>query len=1376
MNALFWNIRGFGNIDSQNMLRHHVLSFRPRWLALVEPKIPSSQISDSFWSSLGLRFLGANVRNNSLPNIWVLEETSITGSSIIFSSSQSVVIKVNWLHCDFILAFIHGHSDYICRRTLWQDLLSIQGLPVCLLGDFNAVLGAHERSAGSPSRVETWDFQSFINDGDFLDLPSVGPFFTWSNHRFSHGYLETRIDRVLATQSFIDLWEAVNVKVGLRACSDHSPLFLGCSPLGVISKPRPFRFQVMWLSHKACEDLIKQSWNSPLTAMGACSLVQRKLKRLKTSLREWNLTVFGDIKVRITEAKTELEGIQQLLASSDSPHVFHGQELVALRKLNEVLHQESIFLRQKCRASWLKDGDRNTSFFHRSLKIRQGKMGISILRIGEDLSHDATAIKNHIIAYYEQLFTQNPAASSSFDGLEGVIHPVITNGQNHQLLMVPTEEDIRNVVFGMSPDSAPGPDGFGGRFYQSMWHIIGPETCAAIRAFFVHGSFPSGLNSSFVTLIPKVQDAVRIEDYRPIVLGNFLYKIITKILADRLGPILSATLSFHQFGFIPGRRIHDCIALASEGVNGLGRRCSNGNLILKVDIRKAFDTLRWSFLLRVLSLLGFSPTFVAWIDYLLHSAKLSILINGAPEGYFSCSQGVRQGDPLSPLLFCVAEEVLSKMIARAANSGELSSLFLGRNISFPSHLLYADDVIVFCRATQANCRALLRIFTQYAAWSGQVFNPQKSRAYFSTYISRARRLRMCRLLGIVEGSLPFTYLGVPLFRGAPRVRHLQALADSIISKFSKWKGSSLSMAGRVCLVQSVIQGAFVHSMMIYRWPVSLLKRMEASIRNFVFTGNILKKAIVSVSWKKCCAPKLEGGLGLRSLFAANLSYLARLTWDIWVAKIPYLEVFRHRFLRGSQLRSYVTSSIWFGFRDCLPKLASSTRWLVSQGSTIRFWLDNWLGYIIADRVGIPDHLRSHFEFTISDYWTPLGWLISDSFRAAFPAVTQDVLDYHLAPMDSDKCIWTETLDGAISSKAAYHFFREHYPEATWGSWIWSSFIPPRRSTMVWKAVHGSLPTWEKLQTRGFIGPSVCIFCFADLDCHHHFLVSCSFAIMIWQPIFDLFQVPFRCCSSFGEFLLYAMSFTFSPQVLSIWKLTFITTCWALWTARNRFLFENIVISKHAILLSIWSLVGEADSFSLGVMSNSQSDLQVLHSFRIKGCPRRFRDIIEVRWYPPGHGWVKCNTDGSSMGAPGDSTAAGVFRDSSGVVLGCFVRHVGCLFAFEAELIASMHAILIAFSRGWHHLWLESDSSYVVNLLSTRSSQVPWKYRNQWLQILECLNAMEFKVSHIYREGNSVADALSNLATDGFWDTAPASVCSLVFRDMFGLPYYRFPQH
>lgn len=170
-------------------------------------------------------------------------------------------------------------------------------------------------------------------------------------------------------------------------------------------------------------------------------------------------------------------------------------------------------------------------------------------------------------------------------------------------------------------------------------------------------------NSNILILIPKLQDSECISDYRPIALANFVFKITTRIVADRLGPIASRIISPNQSAFLQGRSIVDPIVLTSECVNLLDRTCKRGNVAIKFDITKAFDTLDWNYLLRVLRSFGFHDTFVSYIHNILRSAHISINVNGQACGYFTCTRGVRQGDPLSPLLFCLAEEVLSRGIS-----------------------------------------------------------------------------------------------------------------------------------------------------------------------------------------------------------------------------------------------------------------------------------------------------------------------------------------------------------------------------------------------------------------------------------------------------------------------------------------------------------------------------------------------------------------------------------------------------------------------------------------------------------------------------------------------------------------------------------------
>lgn len=192
-------------------------------------------------------------------------------------------------------------------------------------------------------------------------------------------------------------------------------------------------------------------------------------------------------------------------------------------------------------------------------------------------------------------------------------------------------------------------------FYHYSWNVVGEDATRAVKAFFANGYIPHGFNSSFLILIPNSVDSLTIENFRPIILSNFMLKIITRLLASRLGNIAKEIISYHQFGFIPGKRIHDSIVVASDGINCLSCKAYWGNMALKIDIKKAFDTVRWNFLLEVLRSFGFCEKFILWIET-INSAWISVLINGTPHSYFSCNRGVHQGDPFSPLFFSLAKE------------------------------------------------------------------------------------------------------------------------------------------------------------------------------------------------------------------------------------------------------------------------------------------------------------------------------------------------------------------------------------------------------------------------------------------------------------------------------------------------------------------------------------------------------------------------------------------------------------------------------------------------------------------------------------------------------------------------------------------------
>lgn len=222
-------------------------------------------------------------------------------------------------------------------------------------------------------------------------------------------------------------------------------------------------------------------------------------------------------------------------------------------------------------------------------------------------------------------------------------------------------------------------------------------------------------------------------------------------------------------------------------------------------------------------------------------------MNGQSCGFFSCTRGVHQGDPLSPLLFCLAEEVLSRGLSLLVAQNEITCIAAPESISPPSHVLFADDVMVFLQGDCRHLRALMRFMDEYALNSGQEVNKAKSHLFLGKYAMPWQH-DIQRELGIQVGTLPFTYLGVPIFRGRPKSEYFLPIADKVKSKLSTWKGLQLSRAGRLQLIESVIQSHLIYSFQVYAWPKLLLSKVQKWIRNFFWNGDPLKDGSSLVSW------------------------------------------------------------------------------------------------------------------------------------------------------------------------------------------------------------------------------------------------------------------------------------------------------------------------------------------------------------------------------------------------------------------------------------------------------------------------------------------------------------------------------------------------
>ncbi|RVW74273.1 Transposon TX1 uncharacterized 149 kDa protein [Vitis vinifera] len=515
-----------------------------------------------------------------------------------------------------------------------------------------------------------------------------------------------RLDRFLVSPNWIDQYSRATQRRLPRPISDHFPILLEGG--GLRRGPYPFKFENMWLKAEGFKELIEGWWQGIVVRGRPSYRLAAKMRGLKHNLKIWNKEVFGRLE------KNKAEALQQV-------------------ERWDVVEEERALSEEE-------EGDRNTGFFHRMANAHRRfnnliKIKINGVRLTEDQD-----VRDGIVNAYQHLLSENSDWKADIGGL---VLKQISLSEADALELPFTEAEIYAALMGMNGDKAPGPDGFTVAFWQNCWEIVKEDVLDMFKEFYDQNSFIKSLNHTFLVLIPKKGGAEDLGDYGPISLLGGLYKLLAKVLANRLKKIIDKVISPDQNAFIKGRQILDGSLIANE----------------------------------VLHKMGFGSKWIGWMWSCISTIKYSMLVNGVPAGFFSSSKGLRQGDPLSPYLFIMGMEVLSALISRAVEGGFIYGCRIWKGRGQPvniTHLLFADDTIVFCEAKK---ESLLEV---------------------------EGALDMAAEIGCKVGQLPTVYLGLPL--GAPnRASSVwDGVEEKMRRKLALWKRHFLSKGGRITLIKSTL--------------------------------------------------------------------------------------------------------------------------------------------------------------------------------------------------------------------------------------------------------------------------------------------------------------------------------------------------------------------------------------------------------------------------------------------------------------------------------------------------------------------------------------------------------------------------------------------
>nr|GEX76746.1 RNA-directed DNA polymerase, eukaryota [Tanacetum cinerariifolium] len=409
----------------------------------------------------------------------------------------------------------------------------------------------------------------------------------------------------------------------------------------------------------------------------------------------------------------------------------------------------------------------------------------------------------------------------------------ISKEEKQEIKCEVTNEEIKRAVWECGSDKAPGPDGFTFGFFRRFWDLIKSDVFDAVRYFFEHSEIPKRCNSSFIALIPKNQNASLVKDFRPICLVGNLYKIIAKILANRLVGVLNGIVNEVQSAFISDRQILDGPFILNEVLQWCKSKHKQA-LIFKVDFEKAYDSVKWDFFDDVLNKFGFGNKWCKWIQCCLRSSRGSILVNGSPTEEFQFGKGLKQGDPLSPFLFILVMESLHISFQRIVDAGRFHGIKMGGGSVNISHMFYVDDAVFIGQWCESNITTIVHVLKCFHKASGLRINMCKSKI-MGVHVDGDMVKNAAKKLGCLVLKTPFSYLGSIVGGSMHRRQSWIDIVDKVKKRLSKWKLQSLFIGGRLTLVKAVLEGFYLNGYGNFV-PKETLYGLELSRLSTVLTG------------------------------------------------------------------------------------------------------------------------------------------------------------------------------------------------------------------------------------------------------------------------------------------------------------------------------------------------------------------------------------------------------------------------------------------------------------------------------------------------------------------------------------------------------------
>ena len=1063
------------------------------------------------------------------PNSFKIEQTHCV-------EGRFLMLKLSSSFETFNVCSVYAPNHNNLKHPFFEDLEELvdPAVPTFLAGDFNSVFNRNLDRL-NPDVQFTYRDSSVALKHLFSSFGVVDQWRAMHPNQRSYTYFRpdgssaSRIDFVGIPQA----WACFCSDAKITSCpySDHCSAAVKLKlPSRVVHGPSFWKLNTSILEEQSFVTEIQSFWK----------YWQKRKNDFASILIWWDLGKrhLKDLSIRFCSKLSKnrrvrreklMERISSLKFRLDNGNL---SVLPVLNEANDELAKLDLYeakgLQVRARTRWVEEGETSSSYFLKSCKSQ--RLSSTIFSVNHPTMGEVSEpelVRETFSSFYKQLFTSEPVDVDLQIRLLRQLDSRLDVAERDFCEGPLTAEECFFAMKGMKSNKTPGADGLPMEFYKTFWQTLGADLVDVLNFAHRTQELSSSQARGIITLVPKKGDLKNPKNWRPISLLNVDYKIASRAIAGRLLKVIGTVVSTDQVANVPGRFIGDAVILL-QSICTYAHEMGLPAALISLDQEKAFDRVDWGFLLRTLEAMGFGQSFCSWVRTFYASPQAAIQINGFLTPFFNLSRGVRQGCPLSPLLYIVCAEVLAANVRKCPRIRGLS--LPGDRDCQVKICQYADDTTL-CITEDQSFQALLDIYALYERASGSKLNEGKSKGlWLGDWAGRNDQP-----IKLQWSSSLLPCLGLVIGPDISLEDNWDKRIASLSKVFDLWQQRCLSLHGKSVVANMLALSGLWYAGSVLPTNSSIVKRINAALFKFIWSG---KRELVSR--RSMYLGKSDGGFSVvdveSKVMALHIQWVKRffLTPNKWAA---FFNFFINRSF-GVEAREVLKFPAYYSF-ESLPGIFASI-------------LQSWAllgGTVVRGQAFLPDDPAGE-KRDITACTTKLCYnILSTSFQETPRCVTK--FDPLFGPF-----IW----------------------KAVWKS---VNIMPLDRPVidLCWKTTHGVLYTADRLNRFGM---DVDPFCHCgSLETASHLFYECLFAQHVLAELRQVFLSFIPLCPSFClRQILFGYNAVECEIVPPIFQYALNVAKFFIWLARNDFKFRQIEPDPNSAL----QLIKARLSFFLSIFS------------------------------------------------------------------------------------------------------------------------------------------------------------------------------------------------